>query len=211
MRSAPAAPESFIRAATRRRIRHFRHRQSGSENRNRGIDRSRPQAQQRPAWFRATALLHARYLDFIFKQVTGNSLHRHFRKLRRGPAHSLQVGLRAHRDANSRGAELMAQLDVTPRSPATACSGSTPNSTVVRADLRRWQGEGFLRIAPMGREARVLGVAQRRMVGGSLGVLHAFTQNDIALNETSTAGYNLLKAEVERTIAHIREGRRRPR
>jgi len=32
-----------------------------------------------------------------------------------------------------------------------------------------------------------------------LGVLHAFTQNDIALNETSTAGYNLLKAEVSYT------------
>jgi len=30
-------------------------------------------------------------------------------------------------------------------------------------------------------------------------MVHAFTQNDIALNETSTAGYNLLKAEVSYT------------
>lgn len=32
-----------------------------------------------------------------------------------------------------------------------------------------------------------------------IGLLHAFTQNDIALNETSTAGYNLLKVELSHT------------
>jgi iron complex outermembrane receptor protein len=32
-----------------------------------------------------------------------------------------------------------------------------------------------------------------------IGLLHAFTQNDVALNETPTNGYNLLKAEVSYT------------
>ncbi len=40
-------------------------------------------------------------------------------------------------------------------------------------------------------------------------MLHAFAQNDVAANETTTAGYNLLKAEISHTRQLTPDGFRR--
>jgi iron complex outermembrane receptor protein len=111
----------------------------------------------------------------------------------------LQVAY-GQRDANFRGAELTTQLDVLPLSDGMF--GIDGQFDVVRATFA--DGSNVPRIAPM------------RLGGGvwwrgsewyaRLGLLHAFTQDDIALNETSTAGYNLLKAEVSYTHAFAKVG-----
>ncbi|MGM4915627.1 TonB-dependent receptor domain-containing protein [Tardiphaga sp. 813_E8_N1_3] len=137
------------------------------------------------------SLYYTRYLDFIFKQVTGNFCTDTFASCgATGPLLQVAYG---QRDANFRGAELMAQLDVTPLSDGMF--GIDTQFDVVRATFA--DGSNVPRIAPM----RVGGGVWWRSAEwyARLGVLHAFTQNDIALNETSTAGYNLLKAEVSYT------------
>lgn len=137
------------------------------------------------------SLYYTRYLDFIFKQVTGNFCTDTFASCgATGPLLQVAYG---QRDANFRGAELMAQLDVTPLSDGMF--GIDTQFDVVRATFA--DGSNVPRIAPM----RVGGGIWWRSSEwyARLGVLHAFTQNDIALNETSTAGYNLLKAEVSYT------------
>jgi iron complex outermembrane receptor protein len=137
------------------------------------------------------SLYYTRYLDFIFKQVTGNFCTDTFASCgATGPLLQVAYG---QRDANFRGAELMAQLDVTPLSDGML--GIDTQFDVVRATFA--DGSNVPRIAPM----RVGGGVWWRSAEwyARLGVLHAFTQNDIALNETSTAGYNLLKAEVSYT------------
>jgi iron complex outermembrane receptor protein len=137
------------------------------------------------------SLYYTRYLDFIFKQVTGNFCTDTFASCgATGPLLQVAYG---QRDANFRGAELMAQLDVTPLSDGML--GIDTQFDVVRATFA--DGSNVPRIAPM----RVGGGVWWRSAElyARLGVLHAFTQNDIALNETSTTGYNLLKAEVSYT------------
>jgi iron complex outermembrane receptor protein len=137
------------------------------------------------------SLYYTRYLDFIFKQVTGNFCTDTFASCgATGPLLQVAYG---QRDANFRGAELMAQLDVTPLSDGML--GIDTQFDVVRATFA--DGSNVPRIAPM----RVGGGVWWRSAEwyARLGVLHAFTQNDIALNETSTAGHNLLKAEVSYT------------
>jgi iron complex outermembrane receptor protein len=136
---------------------------------------------------------YTRYLDFIYKQVTGNFCTDTFASCgATGPLLQVAYG---QRDANFRGAELMAQLDVAPLGAGTF--GIDSQFDVVRATFA--DGSNVPRIAPM------------RLGGGvwwrssewtaRLGLLHAFTQDDIALNETSTNGYNLLKAELSYTHA----------
>jgi iron complex outermembrane receptor protein len=144
------------------------------------------------------SLYYTRYLDFIYKQVTGNFCTDTFASCgATGPLLQVAYG---QRDANFRGAELTTQLDVLPLSDGMF--GIDGQFDVVRATFA--DGSNVPRIAPM------------RLGGGvwwrgsewyaRLGLLHAFTQDDIALNETSTAGYNLLKAEVSYTHAFAKVG-----
>ena len=143
-----------------------------------------------------TSLYYTLYKDFIFKQVTGNFCTDAFSTC--GAAGPLVQVVYGQRDAIFRGAELAAQLDVTPL--GDGMFGVDGQYDIVRATFS--DGTNVPRIAPM------------RLGGGvwwrnaewyaRVGLLHAFTQNDIALNETPTDGYNLLKAEVSYTHAFSR-------
>jgi iron complex outermembrane receptor protein len=142
--------------------------------------------------FRFEASLYAtRYRDFIYKQVTGNFCTDVFASCgASGPLLQVAYG---QRDANFRGAELAAQYDIAPLGDGTF--GIDGQFDVVRATFA--DGSNVPRIAPM----RLGGGIWWRSASWQtrIGLLHAFTQNDVALNETSTAGYNLLKVELSHT------------
>lgn len=138
-----------------------------------------------------TSLYYTRYQDFIFKQVTGNFCTDTFATC--GAAGPLTQVAYGQRDAIFRGAEVAAQLDVTPL--GDGMFGIDGQYDIVRATFT--DGTNVPRIAPM-------------RAGGGLwwrsaewytrvGLLHAFAQNDVSFNETPTAGYNLLRAEVSYT------------
>jgi iron complex outermembrane receptor protein len=143
-----------------------------------------------------TSLYYTYYQDFIFKQVTGNFCTDAFITCgATGPLIQVAYG---QRDAIFRGAELAAQLDVTPL--GDGMFGVDGQYDIVRATFT--DGTNVPRIAPM------------RLGGGvwwrnaewyaRVGVLHAFTQNEVSLNETPTDGYNLLRAELSYTHAFSR-------
>lgn len=139
------------------------------------------------------SVYYTRYLDFITKQVTGNFCTDVFASCgATGPLLQVAYG---QRDANFRGAELMAQLDVTPLGDGTL--GIDGQFDVVRATFA--DGSNVPRIAPM----RLGGGVWWRHVEwhARLGLLHVFTQDDIAFRETATAGYDLVKAELTYTHA----------
>ncbi|MBS4003630.1 MAG: TonB-dependent receptor [Afipia sp.] len=138
-----------------------------------------------------TSIYYTFYKDFIFKQVTGNFCTDTFASC--GAAGPLTQVAYGQRDAVFRGAEVAAQLDVTPL--GNGVFGVDGQYDIVRATFT--DGTNVPRIAPM------------RLGGGvwwrnaewyaRVGLLHAFAQNDVAVNETPTDGYNLLKAEVSYT------------
>lgn len=143
-----------------------------------------------------TSLYYTYYQDFIFKQVTGNFCTDAFITCgATGPLIQVAYG---QRDAIFRGAELAAQLDVTPL--GDGMFGVDGQYDIVRATFT--DGTNVPRIAPM------------RLGGGvwwrnaewyaRVGVLHAFKQNEVSLNETPTDGYNLLRAELSYTHAFSR-------
>jgi iron complex outermembrane receptor protein len=137
------------------------------------------------------SIYYTRYLDFITKQLTGNFCTDVFASCgATGPLLQVAYG---QRDADFRGAELMAQLDVAPVHDGML--GLDGQFDVVRATFA--DGGNVPRIAPM----RVGGGIWWRSAEwyARLGLLHAFTQDDIAANETPTNGYNLLKAEISHT------------
>jgi iron complex outermembrane receptor protein len=94
----------------------------------------------------------------------------------------------------SRGAEVAAQFDVTPL--GDGMFGVDGQYGIVRATFT--DGTNVPRIAPM------------RAGGGvwwpnaewytRVGLLHAFAQNDVVLNETPTDGYNLLNERIRNHI-----------
>lgn len=137
------------------------------------------------------SLYYTRYLDFIFKQVTGNRCVDEFATC--GAAGPLIQVVYGQRDATFKGAELAAQLDVTPL--GDGMFGIDGQFDTVRATFA--DGTNVPRIAPM----RLGGGVWWRSAEwyARVGLLHAFAQSDIALNETPTDGYNLLKAELSYT------------
>lgn len=138
-----------------------------------------------------TSLYYTYYRDFIFKQVTGNFCTDTFASC--GVAGPFIQVVYGQRDAIFRGAEVAAQLDVTPL--GNGMFGIDGQYDIVRATFT--DGTNVPRIAPM----RLGGGAWWRNAEwyARVGLLHAFTQNDVSLNETPTNGYNLLRAEVSYT------------
>lgn len=137
------------------------------------------------------SLYYTRYLDFIFKQVTGNRCVDAFSTCGvDGPLIQVAYG---QRDATFKGAELAAQFDIAPLGDGTF--GIDGQFDTVRATFA--DGSNVPRIAPM----RLGGGVWWRSAEWSarVGLLHAFAQNDLGLNETATSGYNLLKAELSYT------------
>ena len=144
-----------------------------------------------PLRFEATAY-YTRFQGFIFRRLTGVMCDETFASCG-APAGELNQAVYSQRDAIFRGGEFQAQYDV-----ARALSGVwgvEGQFDVVRATFT--DGTNVPRIPPM------------RLGGGvfyrdsnwlaRVNLLHAFPQNDTAPNETPTAGYNLLRAEISYT------------
>jgi iron complex outermembrane receptor protein len=135
---------------------------------------------------------HTHYNGFIYRQLTGTLCGDEFDTC--GIETDLKQVFYAQRDADFTGAELSAQYDLGKLFGGTV--GADGQYDFVRAKFT--DGTKVPRITP------------QRLGGGlywrddnwfaRVGLLHAFTQNDISADETPTAGYNLLKAEVSYTL-----------
>jgi iron complex outermembrane receptor protein len=156
-----------------------------------------------PLRFEATAY-YTRFNGFIYRRLTGAKCGEDFATCG-DPAEELNQAVYAQRDAIFRGGEVQAQYDVAP--VAAGVWGVEGQFDVVRATFT--DGTNVPRITPM------------RLGGGvfyrdgnwlaRINLTHAFAQNDVAVNETPTDGYNLLKAEVSytRKIANAMQGQPR--
>jgi len=153
--------------------------------------------------FDATAF-HTRYKGFIYRRLTGLTCGDGFSSCEaphdeeededhEEHEHALNQAIYTQQDARFTGAEIAAQQDVVP--VGGGMLGVDGQYDIVRA--RFTDGTNVPRIPP------------QRLGGGvwwrneqwfaRVGLLHAFAQNNVAANETPTAGYNLLKAEVSYT------------
>ncbi|MGE0602575.1 MAG: TonB-dependent receptor [Xanthobacteraceae bacterium] len=140
--------------------------------------------------FDATAF-HTRYQGFIFKRFTGNQCDDDF--ITCGAGTELEQIVYSQRDANFTGFEAIAQLDVMPLGDGTL--GLDGQYDIVRAEFSN--GTNVPRIPPQRLGA---GIYWRNANWfARVNYLHAFRQDKIADNETETAGYNLLKAEISYT------------
>ncbi|MGE3148613.1 MAG: TonB-dependent receptor [Pseudorhodoplanes sp.] len=143
-----------------------------------------------PLRFEATAY-HTSFHNFIFKRLTGNMCDDDFDSC--GAGSELNQIVYSQRDARFRGAEIAAQLDVAPL--FGGMWGIEGQYDIVRATFS--DGTNVPRISPQ----RYGGGVYWRDPNWLMRVflLHAQSQNDIAANETSTPGYNDLKAEISYT------------
>jgi iron complex outermembrane receptor protein len=155
-----------------------------------------------PLRFEATAY-YTRFQGFIFRRLTGVMCGDTFETCGNGdPENEGKQAVYSQRDAIFRGGEFQAQYDVA--QVLRGVWGVEGQFDVVRATFT--DGTNVPRITPM-------------WVGGGLfyrdgnwvarvNLLHAFPQNDVAANETPTAGYNLSKAEISYTqkILNARPG-----
>ena len=186
---APRAPELLSRGP---------HEASGTfeiGNPNLGIEAARSveiglRRAQGPLRFEATGF-YTKYAGFIFRRFTGVLCGDAFDTC--GVEDELQQVVYSQRNATFRGAEFQAQLDVAP--VGGGMFGVDGQYDIVRATFD--DGTNVPRIPPQ----RVGGGAFWRDPNWfvRVGLLHAFAQNDVAANETPTAGYNLLKAVVSYT------------
>src|SRR6266849_592200 len=131
---------------------------------------------------------YTRYDQFIFRQFTGIECGGDFATCGTGTGFLQTVY--SQRDAIFRGVELAWQWDLLP--VAMGIFGVDGQYDFLRATFT--DGSNVPRIPPM----RVGGGAYWRKDNwfARMGLIHAFAQNDLALNETTTAGYNLLKMEI---------------
>ncbi len=147
---------------------------------------------QGPLRFEPTAY-YTRFNNVIFKRLTGNTCDEDFASCAAGGAGEFNQIVYAQRGAIFRGAEFQAQLDVVPLGRGMA--GIDAQHDIVRATFT--DGSNVPRIPPQ----RVGGGVYWRDPDWfvRVGLLHAFTQNDTAAQETTTPGYNLLKFEAAYT------------
>jgi len=146
-----------------------------------------------PLRFEATGF-YTRFDDFIFRNLTGTCDATIDTCTSFGGAGTeLNEAIYTQRDAKFRGAEFQAQLDVAP--VWKGLWGVDGQYDFVRATFN--DGSNVPRIPPQ----RVGGGLYYRDMNwfARVGLLHAFAQNDVSGNETSTDGYNLLKAELSYT------------
>lgn len=136
---------------------------------------------------------YTRYAGFIFKQLTGIKCGEDFASCGAPDGEFDQVRY-AQRDAAFRGVQAAAQYDLASLWGGTL--GVEGQYDVVRATFTG--GENVPRIPPQRlgvglfwRDARWL---------ARINLLHAFAQNHPGLNETPTAGYDLLRAELSYTV-----------
>src|SRR6266566_2462396 len=134
------------------------------------------------------------YNDFIFRQATGILCGATFATCGNGIDTEFIQTLYSQRDAIFRGTEVAWQWDLVP--VATGIFGVDGQYDFVRATFAA-DGSNVPRMPPM----RVGGGAYWRADDWfvRMGLLHVFGQQDLAVNETPTAGYNLLKLQIENT------------
>ncbi len=106
------------------------------------------------------------------------------------PANDLTQVVYSQNDATFRGVELSTQLDVAPLGDGVF--GIDGQFDVVRATFA--DGSNVPRIPPMRAGGGVFWRSAEWHARA--GLLHAFAQTDIAPGETTTGGYNLVKAEL---------------
>jgi iron complex outermembrane recepter protein len=131
------------------------------------------------------------YNNFIFRQATGILCGTTFATCGNGIDTGFIQTIYSQRDAIFRGTELAWQWDLVP--VATGIFGVDGQYDFVRATFT--DGSNVPRMPPM------------RLGGGAywrddnwfvrMGLLHAFGQSDLGTNDTPTAGYNLLKLQIE--------------
>lgn len=186
---APRAPELFSRGA---------HDATGTfdiGNPNLGIEAAKSievglKRAKGPLRFEAN-LYYTRFNGFIFRNLTGETCDEDIDSCTPGSAGG--EGLQAvysQRDAIFRGGEVAAQYDVAPL--ADGLWGVDGQFDVVRATFT--DGTNVPRIPPMRLGGGLFWRNENWLM--RVGLLHAFAQNDTADNETTTSGYNLLKAEL---------------
>lgn len=144
--------------------------------------------------FEATAF-YTRFQDFIYRNLTGATCDEDFAACDpTGTVGEFNLALYSQRDATFRGGEFQAQFDVAP--VASGLFGVDMQYDYVRATFS--DGSNVPRIPP------------QRLGGGvyfrdahwfaRVSLLHAFAQTNVAdVAETTTDGYNLLKAELSYT------------
>ena len=132
------------------------------------------------------------YNNFIFRQATGILCGATFATC--GTGTEFIQTIYSQRDAIFRGTEVAWQWDLVPL--ATGIFGVDGQYDFVRATFAA-DGSNVPRMPPM----RVGGGAYWRADDWfvRMGLLHVFGQQDLAVNETPTAGYNLLKLQIENT------------
>jgi iron complex outermembrane recepter protein len=134
------------------------------------------------------------YNNFIFRQATGILCGATFATCGNGIDTEFIQTIYSQRDAIFRGTEVAWQWDLVPL--ATGIFGVDGQYDFVRATFAA-DGSNVPRMPPM----RVGGGAYWRADDWfvRMGLLHAFGQHDLGVNETPTAGYNLLKLQIENT------------
>ncbi len=145
-----------------------------------------------------TSVYYTSYDGFIFKELTDVECGDFLSTC--GVEDELALVIFGQRDATFYGAELAAQYDVAPI--WKGLWGIDGQYDFVHAEFEG--GENLQRIPP------------HRLGGGvyyrdpnwfaRVGLLHAFEQDEIGINETETPGYTLVSAEVSYTIAGPAEG-----
>lgn len=144
-----------------------------------------------PFRFEATAY-YTRFTNFIFRRLTGVMCGDDFASCGNGdPANEGKQAIYSQRDAVFRGGEFQSQVDIAQF--YGGAWGIENQFDVVRATFT--DGSNVPRIPPLRVGGGVFWRDANWLVRVNL--LHAFAQTDIApVAETSTPGYNLLKAEV---------------
>lgn len=156
-----------------------------------------------PLRFEATAY-YTRFNGFIYRRLTGAMCEEDFDSCG-DPAGGLNQAVYTQRDAIFRGGEIQAQYDVA--AALNGVWGVEGQFDAVRATFT--DGTNVSRIPPMRAGGGVFYRDGNWLARVNL--THAFAQNDAAANETPTAGYNLLKAEISYTQSFRNAGAGAPR
>ena len=144
-----------------------------------------------------------RFDGFIFRRLTGNTCEDGI--CQAGPGLELNQAIYSQRDANFRGGEFQFQYDVLP--VWAGKFGVEGQYDIVRATFT--DGTNVPRIPPQ----RVGGGLFYRDANwlARVNLLHAFAQNSIDAFETTTPGYNNLRAEISYTTKLAKAGWLGPR
>jgi iron complex outermembrane receptor protein len=146
-----------------------------------------------PLRFEATAF-YTSFGGYIFRNITGQTCDEDFASCTpAGAGGELNQAVYTQRDATFRGAEFQAQFDVAPL--GAGMWGLEGQYDIVRATFS--DGTNVPRIPPQRFGGGLFWRDPNWLVRVNL--LHAFPQNNVTTEETPTAGYDLLKAEISYT------------